>query len=140
MRYDTGVQTLEIAGTVFTLRDVGPSDCTAVLGLHRRVFGSTVDAAWFDWKYRHGGGEAVGLWQGNELVAHCGGTPRTVAATYSAEILDGAVRASARGELDREAFLDKLAAAGISTYEARLGDRVIVYEGHGQSYAESIYR
>ena len=41
---------------------------------------------------------------------------------------------------DREAFLDKLAAAGISTYEARLGDRVIVYEGHGQSYAESIYR
>ena len=69
---------LEIAGTVFTLRDVGPSDCTAVLGLHRRVFGSTVDAAWFDWKYRHGGGEAVGLWQGNELVAHCGGTPRTV--------------------------------------------------------------
>ena len=48
-----------------------------------------------------------------------------MAATYSAEILDGAVRASARGELDREAFLDKLAAAGISTYEARLGDRVV---------------
>ncbi|HOF52620.1 MAG TPA: GNAT family N-acetyltransferase, partial [Rhodoferax sp.] len=78
MTYDAGAQMLEIAGTVFTLRDVGPSDCTAVLGLHRRVFGSTVDAAWFDWKYRHGGGEAVGLWQGNELVAHCGGTPRTV--------------------------------------------------------------
>ena len=78
MRYDTGVQTLEIAGTVFTLRDVAPSDCTAVLSLHRRVFGSSVDAAWFDWKYQHGGGEAVGLWQGNELVAHCGGTPRTV--------------------------------------------------------------
>lgn len=75
-----------------------------------------------------------------ESHSEAGGTPRTVAATYSAEILDGAVRASARGELDREAFLDKLAAAGISTYEARLGDRVIVYEGHGQSYAESIYR
>lgn len=78
MRYDTGVQTLEIAGTVFTLRDVAPSDCTAVLGLHRRVFGSSVNAAWYDWKYQQGGGEAVGLWQGHELVAHCGGTPRSV--------------------------------------------------------------
>jgi len=78
MKDDTGVLMLEIAGTAFTLRDVTQSDRAAVLSLHRRVFGSSVDAAWFDWKYRDGGGEAVGLWQGHELVAHCGGTPRTV--------------------------------------------------------------
>lgn len=78
MKTGIGLQTIEIAGTTFALRDVGLSDCAAVLNLHRRVFGSLVNEEWFDWKYRLGGGEAVGLWLGDELVAHCGGTPRTV--------------------------------------------------------------
>lgn len=75
-----------------------------------------------------------------ESYAETGGAPRTVAATYSAEILDAAVRARARGELEPDAFLDRVAAAGILTYEVRIADRVIVYEGHGHSYAESLFR
>lgn len=78
MRTSIGVQALEIAGQAFTLRDVVPADRADVLHLHHRVFGSTVDATWFNWKYRDGSGEAVGLWQGAELVAHCGGVPRAV--------------------------------------------------------------
>ncbi|MEK7470276.1 MAG: DUF1398 family protein [Planctomycetota bacterium] len=69
-----------------------------------------------------------------------GGTPRTVAAAYDSNILDAAVRASRRGELDDAAFMDKVAASGIATVEARIGDKVIIYAGHGSSYAEAITR
>jgi hypothetical protein len=62
------------------LRDVTPGDVAAVLTLHTLVFGSDVDALWFDWKYGQalgrGGGQAVGLWHGAQLIAYCGGLPR----------------------------------------------------------------
>lgn len=85
MGVDAMEQFVEIAGRLFTLRDVLPSDRDDVLGLHNRVFGSKVDAAWYEWKYHDGGGEAVGLWLGKELVAHCGGTPRVVSHLGRAE-------------------------------------------------------
>ena len=69
-----------------------------------------------------------------------GGVPRSVAAAYDAKAIDAAVRMSQRGELENPAFMDRLAAAGVSSFETRLGDGVIVYEGHGSSYAEAISR
>ena len=75
-----------------------------------------------------------------ETHSEAGGTPRAVAAAYDSAILDAAVRASRRGEMDDATFLDKLAASGIATFEARIGDKVIVYEGHGKSYSEAITR
>lgn len=71
-------EVLLIAGQPMTLRDVKPTDQSEVLALHARVFGGPVDAAWFDWKYRQGGGVGVGLWHQGQLIAHCGGLPRTV--------------------------------------------------------------
>jgi uncharacterized protein YbcV (DUF1398 family) len=75
-----------------------------------------------------------------ETHTESGGPPRTVAAEYNGEVLDAAVRASRRGEMDDTTFMDKLAASGVATFEARIGDKVIVYEGHGKSYAEAISR
>ncbi len=69
---------LEIASQRFTLRDISSSDISDVLQLHRHVFGSAVDAAWFEWKYVRGQGEGVGLWHDGRLVAFCGGTPRWI--------------------------------------------------------------
>lgn len=65
-----------VGGQELSLRDCAEADAPAVLGLHRRVFGTTVDAHWFDWKYRQGLGESVGVWRDQALVAHCGGVPR----------------------------------------------------------------
>ncbi|TXH31961.1 MAG: GNAT family N-acetyltransferase [Burkholderiaceae bacterium] len=71
-------ESLDIAGKRLILRDITPDDQREVLALHHQVFGSSVDARWFDWKYVTGQGEGVGLWSGESLVAFCGGTPREV--------------------------------------------------------------
>jgi uncharacterized protein YbcV (DUF1398 family) len=75
-----------------------------------------------------------------ESHLEAGGPVRAIAGAYNSGALETAVRASQRGELETAAFMDRLAAAGVATFEARLGDRVIVYEGHGGSYAEAIPR
>ena len=69
---------LDIASQHFTLRDITAENQKDVLALHHHVFGSSVDARWFDWKYVAGQGEGVGLWNGERLIAFCGGTPREV--------------------------------------------------------------
>lgn len=68
---------LSIAGHTMLVRDLSFEDMPAVLALHQRVFGGVVDLPWYDWKYKLGGGEAVGVWTGGELIAHCAGLPRS---------------------------------------------------------------
>lgn len=74
----TEAETFQIGGQLMVLRDVVPSDRADVLSLHQKVFGAPVDAAWFDWKYRQGAGEAVALWHNGQMIAHCGGVPRNI--------------------------------------------------------------
>jgi len=73
---------VQVAEFSLTLRDLVADDKAAVLALHTLVFGPEVDARWFDWKYSSlpgkGGGQAVGAWHGGELIAFCGGLPRTL--------------------------------------------------------------
>ena len=73
---------VRIGDTSLTLRDVGPSDEQAVVALHTQVFGPDVDVNWFAWKYGHapaqGQGQAVGLWNGSDLIGYCGGVPRVL--------------------------------------------------------------
>ncbi len=75
-------QTLQIGGHAFTLRDLTPGDSAQLQALHRLVFGPEADSAWADWKYGQGTGQGHGLgcgvWQSGELIAHCGGLPRTL--------------------------------------------------------------
>lgn len=69
-------RSLSIAGHSLALRPLQAPDMHALLTLHNAVFGSTADPAWFDWKYRDGKSVGFGLWEGDEMIAHCGGIPR----------------------------------------------------------------
>lgn len=74
--------TVQVGEFTLTLRDVVRNDMAALLALHTVVFGPNVDARWHAWKYGEapgqGQGQGVGAWHGSELVAFCGGLPRTV--------------------------------------------------------------
>lgn len=69
---------VQIAQQTFTLRDLRTDHRSALLQLHREVFGGHADSRWFEWKYVQGGGQGVGLWLRDRMVAFCGGTPRSV--------------------------------------------------------------
>ena len=72
--------TVQVGEFALALRDVLPGDSKAVTALHTLVFGPDVDAAWFSWKYGQdtGQGRALGVWHGQDLIAYCGGLPRTL--------------------------------------------------------------
>src|SRR3954447_10889474 len=94
-----------IGGEVFQVRDLEPADRAALLVLHVRVFGGAVDEEWFRWKYVGGQGLGTGVWKDGELIAHCGGLPRTLwrggARTGGIQIGDVMVAAEWRGLLTR---------------------------------------
>lgn len=73
---------IQIGEFTLSLRDVLSGDGGAVTALHTRVFGPDVDADWFAWKYgqdtTQGKGQALGVWHGADLIAYCGGLPRTL--------------------------------------------------------------
>lgn len=58
------------------LRAVQPQDGDAVRAMFPDRFGHELSAAEWRWKYAEGRGRAVGLFQGDRLVAHCGGLNR----------------------------------------------------------------
>lgn len=75
-------QALQIGEHRFTLRDLTTQDGEPLQALHRLVFGPEADAAWAAWKYGQAAGQGHGLgcgvWHGDDLIAHCGGLPRTL--------------------------------------------------------------
>lgn len=69
---------VEIGQAVFQVRDMTAADEEALLGLHLRVFGPGASHAWYQWKYAEGRGLGIGVWHEGNLIAHCGGVPRTL--------------------------------------------------------------
>lgn len=72
-------ESLTLGGQTLTIGFLNPSSDTdrqSLLDLHRAVFGSSADARWFAWKYQDGPGIGVGLWDGETMIAFCGGTGR----------------------------------------------------------------
>lgn len=73
---------VQVGESVLTLRDMVPDDVTAILALHKHVFGPGADGHWFTWKYgqesNQGRGRAMCAWHDGQLVAYCGGLPRTL--------------------------------------------------------------
>ncbi|MFM8343646.1 MAG: hypothetical protein ACKOB5_03900 [Betaproteobacteria bacterium] len=59
-----------------------PQHRDAFLQAHREVFASTVDDDWYRWKYADPGNPSLAMWVGvpgeSALMAHCGGTARTL--------------------------------------------------------------
>lgn len=79
---DAPAEQVVLGEHTFTVRPLQPADRTDALALHERVFGPGADPAWHAWKYGRlngeGHGVAMGAWRGTEMVAHCGGVPRTL--------------------------------------------------------------
>lgn len=70
-------KSLQITGQSLILRDMKTSHMEDLLALHRRIFNSDAQQDWFAWKYEHGHGDGVGIWNADqELIAFCGGVPR----------------------------------------------------------------
>ena len=119
-------RSVAVGGLALNLRDLRPQDATAVVALHRQVFGPGADAPWFAWKYgpstEQGLGQGVGAWQGDALVACCAGLPRTLwragESVRGLQIGDVMVHPDWRGILTRRgAFFH----ASESFYASRLG-------------------
>jgi SAM-dependent methyltransferase len=73
--------------------------------LFAAVFGHDMSAAHWQWKYGNGGGKAIGVWEGQDLVAHYGGVSRDIVyfgtpqrAAQSADVM---VAPRGRGSLAR---------------------------------------
>ncbi len=79
---DAALHRVRVGEFELTLRDLQPADMQAMLALHTQVFGTDVNARWFAWKYGQepgqGKSQALGAWYGDELIAYCGGVPRTL--------------------------------------------------------------
>jgi hypothetical protein len=69
---------VEVNGTLLHVRDLEPSDRPGLLDLHTRVFGQQASEDWYRWKYVDGHALGTGVWHQQHLIAHCGGTPRTL--------------------------------------------------------------
>lgn len=113
---------IEVAGERLLVRDLAAEDRAAVLALHADVFGGAASPAWYDWKYVQGGGQAVGVWQGHRLIAHCGGTPRAYRVHHrpvsTLQIGDVMVASQWRGVLTRHGPFFHVSQA---LYASRLG-------------------
>lgn len=89
-------------------------DAAAMRALFKRVFGKPMTADEWHWKYRGGRGHAVGLWRGDDLVAHYGATTRTVRwdgrEVAAAQVGDVMVRPDANAGLGRQGALKQVSA------------------------------
>lgn len=88
------------------LRQIHEADQPAVNQLFSTVFGQTITPEFWRWKYGNGRGDAVGLWQDGQLIAHYGGMLRHIycdgvmeTASQSCDVM---VAPSARGGLSRK--------------------------------------
>lgn len=97
---------INIAGQRLFLRDIEKKHRADLLVLHRKIFDSTAQENWFEWKYILGKGDGVGIWnETHEMIAFCGGVPRHFfrngTAAYFLQIGDLMVSPEWRGILTR---------------------------------------
>ena len=88
--------------------------------LFEETFGHCMTPAFWHWKYGAGRGREVGVWSGDQLVAHYGGIPRAVRyfgrTVSSIQIGDVMVSATERGVLTRTGPFFLMAASFLERY------------------------
>ncbi len=57
----------------FRLDEIRAGNAGEMCRLFGQVFGKPMSPAFWHWKYPHSGGHGIGVWDGDELVAHYGG-------------------------------------------------------------------
>lgn len=86
--------------TQLTVRDIERGDAAAVRTLFANIFRKEMPQALWDWKYARPQGAALGVWRGDELVAHYGGMGVDIcfngAPAAAAQICDVMVNPSVR--------------------------------------------
>lgn len=94
------------------LRWLNEGDASAMRSLFHRIFGHEMSAELWDWKYGSGRGMGLGWWLDGELLAHYGGTSRTVHVfgqpMLACQVCDVMVDSKARAALVRRGPLAKL--------------------------------
>lgn len=102
---------------------IGPDRSEAMRALFAGVFGHTMSAEHWAWKYVRGNGRGVGLLRDGRMVAHYGGVARRVIffgePEKACQVCDVMVEPSANRALVRRGPLYKVAAAFL---EAEVGD------------------
>lgn len=63
---------------VWTPNWIAAHQSVAMRGLFEQAFGQTMSQAMWDWKYGGGRGQAIGVWQDGQLIAHYGGVSRHI--------------------------------------------------------------
>jgi len=130
-------QDLVVAGRPMALRPLSAGEAPALIALHNQVFGSSVDGAWFDWKYGAGtgGGLGMGLWHDGQMIAFCGGVPRQFClgsqlqmGTAYLQIGDVMVRPDWRAVLTRRGVFYTVSQA---FYDAQIGANAAYAAGFG---------
>jgi len=130
-------QDLVVAGRPMALRPLSAGEAPALIALHNQVFGSSVDGAWFDWKYGAGtgGGLGMGLWHDGQMIAFCGGVPRQFClgsqlqmGTAYLQIGDVMVRPDWRAVLTRRGVFYTVSQA---FYDAQIGANAAYTAGFG---------
>ncbi|MFZ9509570.1 MAG: GNAT family N-acetyltransferase [Burkholderiaceae bacterium] len=58
---------------LYRVAEVNADNAAEMRALFERVFGKPMSETFWHWKYRPGRGHGMGVWQGDELVAHYGG-------------------------------------------------------------------
>jgi len=88
------------------LAKIGPEDQPAVNLLFETVFGQSMSPRMWHWKYGPGRGHAIGLWEGDSLIAHYGGIPRQLSVAgvpiMASQSCDAMVAPHARGAFVRK--------------------------------------
>ena len=102
------------------LSELSQEDQPAVSALFKEVFGHELSPAMWNWKYGHGRGESIGLWDGDRLIAHYGGTVRqfvkdgtVLTACQNGDVM---VAANVRGSLVRHGPLFQVAATYLEQF------------------------
>ncbi len=101
---------------------VTAAQAPAMRDLFSRSFGHEMDAATWHWKYGEGRGRALGLWQGDALVAHYAAFSRRVhlmgQPALACQVGDVMVSAEVKAGLDRQGPFHKVSA---SLLESQIG-------------------
>lgn len=91
------------------------------LNLFNVCFGHDMSPSHWHWKYADGHGQAIGVWEGNDLVAHYGGTTRDILyfgrackGLYPCDVM---VKQAGRGSLSRKSPFFLVTATFLEEYQ-----------------------
>ncbi|EKD97880.1 MAG: hypothetical protein ACD_23C00695G0002 [uncultured bacterium] len=114
------------------LGEITEANHEQMLALFKTCFGHEMSPAHWHWKYAEGRGQAIGVWQDQELIAHYGGTTRDILffgqpqkGLYPCDVM---VKQEGRGSLSRKGPFFLVTATFLESYQG-YGNKHVVALG-----------